>query len=210
MIDDNFLNEKIKERIEKIKLEQLRPLIATILGERFKLKLAEDIVTSVIRDYEKNKIEQTGQYSVFSSFFNIKSEKDGESYYKISLDTFKTEDSFIVTDIILTNRKNPENNGLDFLIEDSLFPIKSFINTVEKGSELTIPKDIVESIVNTIDAVVKNLSEQASTLILKEELEGKDNEIILSLAFNVFGPSLSDFYEEFLPKKAIENVDQEK
>lgn len=191
-LDESFLDSSINKAIEeKVEVKEIRPLISIILGARFKNKIATDTVSSIIQAYEHGHSERTGKYSIFSSFFNIKDPKNGKTFYDISLYS-ETKEGKVETTVEINNRVEGRN-GLDFLIKDSLTSILNYVN-YEKMEASGISKDVEESIIIAIEDIVISLSEQAQSLFSKDI---DDNEILLALAFSVFGPYLSEFYEEF-------------
>lgn len=201
--DKKFMEDVLKEEVEKIKIEKLRPVVLSLSNDHLYKKIAIDLCSELLRDFEKQYQEQNQRMSVFASFFNERSAITGTPFYSLNINAEINGDEILTYIEVIGG-----SEALHFIIKDSFMYIPNAIEKDEKLKE-DFKNTSKEILANMVDGV----STQAVQLLMKNELKDKENEILLALAFGVHGPSLSEFAEELLEgmKKSLEpNEDNKK
>ncbi|MGL5716367.1 MAG: hypothetical protein ACRCXX_13625 [Cetobacterium sp.] len=196
-VSKSFMEECVKKHSDEIKIEGIKQIILSLANERLFKKITNDLCAQALQDFEKGYYEANQRMSVFASFFNERSIKDGEPFFKLTLDSEINNDDI---DSYINIEKG--NEKLHFLIADSFAHIPAHM-----ASDESFKTDINNTISEILKGFIDGSSEQAIKLLMKTELSEKEDDILLALAFGVYGPALSEIADELLPemKEYIKN-----
>ncbi|MGL4452416.1 MAG: hypothetical protein ACRCTZ_14685 [Sarcina sp.] len=196
-ISKKFMEECVKNSADEIKLEGIKQIILSLANERLFKKISNDLCAQTLQDFEKGYYENNQRMSVFASFFNERSVKNGEPFYKLTLDSEINDDNIDAYINI-----SGGNEKLYFLIADSFAHIPAHIESQE-----SFRVDLNNAITEIIKGFIDGSSEQAVKLLMKKELTEKEDDILMALAFGVYGPALSEIVDDLLPemKEYIKN-----
>lgn len=189
-LNKSFMETEVMTHANEIKIDGIKQIILSLVNDELFKKIANDMCGQVLQDFERSYQEKNGRMSVFASFFNERSIVTGKPFYKLFMESEVNGDNI---DCYVEVRDG--NEALYFLIADSFAHIPESISADTKMLD-----EINVAISTILKGFVDGTSEHAVKLLMKKELTEKEDDILISLAFGVYGPALSEKIDVLLPQ----------